>query len=102
MAQEREIQTESVKYIRALGHVVRVLSAPMRVLKQVAGLPDVFVFAPNTVWMLEFKSKDGRLEGSQLAFYESIRRFLGPNLRYSVPRSVQEVIIEAAQLPPAY
>lgn len=102
MGKENEIQKAAVDHLRARGYTVRVLSAPMHVLRQFAGLPDVWVFAPNTVWMIETKAPDGRLRDSQRAFYESIKSFIGPNLRYSVPRSVQEIIIEAAQLPAAY
>lgn len=102
MGAERETQRESVKQLRARGYVAYVLSGPVGVLKQLAGLPDVFVFAPDTLLMLEFKAPDGKLRGSQAEFYDRVRPFLGPHLRYGAPRSVAEVLILAAQLPPAW
>lgn len=102
MGAENEIQTEGVKQARARGYTVRVMSAPFRVLKQFRGIPDVFIFAPNVLQMLETKSKDGKLRDSQLEFFEAVKPFLGPNLRYSVPRSTAEIMIILAQLPPAW
>lgn len=102
MGKENEIQTAGVDYVRGRGYTVRVMSAPVQMLRQFAGLPDVWVFYPDGLWMIETKAPDGRLRESQAKFYESIKPFLGAHLRYSVPRSVQEIIIEAAQLPPAF
>ena len=99
MGAENEIQTWGVKWLRARGYAVFVLSAPAQVFRQFAGLPDVWVIGPNTLWMIETKAPDGKLRDSQLKFFEKVRPFLGPNLRYSVPHSVQEIMVEAAQMP---
>ena len=99
MAAENDIQTEAVNRLRAMGYTVRVLSAPARVFAQFAGLPDVWCFAPNTLLMIETKAPDGKLRKSQMDFYQSIAPFLGPRLRYMVPRSVDEVLQAALSLP---
>lgn len=101
MAAENEIQKKGVKHLRGCGYTVRVMSAPVKMLKQFSGLPDVWVFGPNFLWMIETKAPAGKMRDSQREFYETIRPFLGRNLRYSVPRSYAEIVIEAAQLPPA-
>lgn len=101
MGTESEVQRESVRLLRARGYAVYVLSGPASVLRQIAGLPDVFAFAPDVLLMLEFKAPSGKLRGSQAEFYDRVSPFLGPHLRYAVPRSVDEVMSLAAQLPPA-
>ena len=101
MAAENDIQTEAVKRLRDMGYTVRILSAPAKVFAQFAGLPDVWVFAPDTLMMIETKAPDGKLRESQRKFYESVKPFLGVHLRYLVPRSVDEVIQAALSLPSA-
>jgi hypothetical protein len=100
MGAENAIQADGVKHLRANGYYVRILSAPMRVLAHFAGLPDVWVFAPDTLLMIETKAPDGKLRDSQKIFFNAIRPFLGPHLRYIAPRSVEEIYQAALSLPP--
>ena len=52
------------------------------------GLPDMIAIWPNTIWMIEVKSKVGKLSSKQKAFRD---RCLMNGINYIVVRSVDDV-----------
>jgi hypothetical protein len=85
---ERNLQEAIVARLRWHGWLVRELSQPQAVRRELIGIPDVVAFKDGCTLLIECKRPRGRMRASQTMFADELRPHLRTTLAYVVASDV--------------
>ena len=99
---ERDIQSAIVEILRWRGWMVREISQPHHVSRDLIGVPDLLCFRSGVTLLIECKRPGGKLRDSQKRFMDEISSHLRSTLWVLVASDVDALIekvsaIEAIQ-----